>query len=224
MFKLIISLALLFLSGSLIAQMSKSDSAIVAINLHKDSSLKAMMHTDSLKIEKEYADKLKEEKLKAIAVYPFLDAGPFSGVIPVKDPTEIPDPALDYKLLFELTANNPDSSIAEINYGLTEAARIINLHVASGIPIKKIIPVLVVHAGALNAFTNDTYYKSKYKIENPNKKIIDELFKAGVKIIACGQALAFFEISRESLLPPVKVTLSAKTALSYYRLKGFVPM
>ena len=113
-----------------------------------------MFKADSIKIEKEFTDKAKWEKIQSKAIYPLLKGTKNSGVIPVKDPTEIPDPNIDYKILFELTCNNPDSTAKEINYGLDEIARVINLHVASGIPIKKIIPVIVVHAAALNAIKN----------------------------------------------------------------------
>lgn len=127
-------------------------------------------------------------------------------------------------MLFELTANNPDSVIKEINYGLAEVSRVINLHVASGIPVKKIFPVIVIHAGALNAITTDTFYKEHYKMANPNLKTIGELEKLGTKFIACGQAMAFFNIKKEDLLPSVKVSLTAQTVLTTYQLKGYVWM
>ena len=149
-------------------------------------------------------------------------AGEFSGVIPVKNPTEIPDATIDYKLLFELTSNNPDSLIKEINSGLTEVARKINLHVASGIPLKKIFPVVLVHAAALNAITTNKYYKEHYKLDNPNLKVINDLVKLGAKFIACGQAMAFFNITADDLLPLVIILLTAQTVLSSYQLKGFV--
>jgi hypothetical protein len=117
------------------AQPSRSDSLRKA----KDSTLQAVIHADSIKIEKEFSDKEKMEKMKGILEYPLLKAGDFSGVIPVKDPTEIPDPGIEYRLLFELTTNNPDSIAKDINSGLAEIVRVINLHVASGIPVKKII-------------------------------------------------------------------------------------
>ena len=105
------------------------------------------------------------EKMKGILEYPLLKAGDFSGVIPVKDPTEIPDPNIEYKLLFELVTNNPDSIAKDINTGLAEIVRVINLHIASGIPLKKIIPVIVVHAGALYAINNNAAYQKKYKLD-----------------------------------------------------------
>lgn len=190
----------------------------------KDSTLRAIIHADSVKVDKEFKDKAKWEKLKLIARYPVINAGEYSGIIPVKDPTEIPDPNQDYKLLFELTTNNPDSLMKEANAGLIEVARVINLHVASGISVKKIFPVIIIHAGALNAIATDTFYKKHFKMANPNLKLIGELEKLGTKIIACGQAMAFFDIKKEDLLPEIKVSLTAQTVLTNYQLKGYVWM
>jgi intracellular sulfur oxidation DsrE/DsrF family protein len=192
------------------------------LDAQKDSSLRALIHADSLKIEKQFAEMDRWEKIKKIAVFPVLSAGLFSGVIPVTDPTEIPDPKMEYKLLFELTSANPDSVSKELNYGLVEVARRINLHVASGIPINKIIPVIVVHAGALHAISTNEHYKEKYKLDNPNLKLISDLKNLGARFIACGQAMAFHNIKKEDLLPDVKVSLTAQTVLSSYQLKGFV--
>ncbi len=188
----------------------------------KDSSLKAAFSADSLKIEKEFAEMAHWEKLKSIAIFPVFNAGLWSGVLPVKDPTEVPDPKLDYKLMFELTSNNPDSTIKEINNGLVEVARIINLHVAAGVPANKITPVIVVHAGALNAICNNDYYKKRFKVDNPNLGLFAELNKFGARFIACGQAMHMLQIEKDNLMPEVKVSLTAKTAISSYQLKGFV--
>ncbi|MEP7164417.1 MAG: DsrE family protein [Ferruginibacter sp.] len=199
----------------------KKDSTFNALKVQRDSSFHASMHSDSVRVNKEFAEKEKWEKVKGLAVYPVFNAGDMSGVIPVKDPTEIPDPKMEYKLLFELVRNNPDSVAKDINYGLTEIARVINLHVASGIPLKKILPVIVVHAEALKAITTNVYYKEHYKLDNPNLKIFNDLRNMGAKFIACGQAMTFFEVKKEDLLPDVKVSLTAQTVLSSYQLKGY---
>ena len=196
---------------------------IDSLHKAKDSTLRAAMHEDSVKIEKQFSEAEKMEKLLTIVEYPLMKAGKFSGVVPVKDPTEIPDPNIDYKLLFELTTNNPDSIAKDINSGLMEIVRVINLHVASGIPIKKIIPVIVVHGSALTAISNNEAYQKKYKLDNPNIKVMEELEKkTGAKFIACGQAMAFFEVKKEDLLPEVKISVTAQTVLSHYQLKGYV--
>lgn len=192
------------------------------LKIRKDSILRAMIHADSVKIEKQYAERERWDKIKASSIFPVFAAGEFSGVVPVKDVNEIPDPKMEYKLLFELTASNPDSVAGEINIGLVEVARIINLHVASGIPLNKIIPVIVIHGGALNAFCSNTHYKEKYKTDNPNLKLIGELKNTGTKFIACGQAMALRNVNKEDLLPDIKISLTAKTVLSGYQLKGYV--
>lgn len=200
----------------------QKDSTLNALKMQRDSTFHASAHADSVRIDKQFAEKEKWEKIKGLAINPVLKAGDMSGVIPVKDPAEIPDPKIDYKLLFELTVNNPDSLAKDINTGLAEISRIINLHVASGIPLQKIFPVIVVHAAALKAISTNKYYQSQYKLDNPNLKLITELEKIGAKFIGCGQAMAFFDVKKEDLLPEVKVSLTAQTVLSSYQLKGYV--
>ncbi len=180
------------------------------------------LNKDSLNHQKMIEDSLKMEKLLAKEVYPVLKGSKWSGVIPVANPMEVPDKNIDYKLLFELTYNNPDSLAKEINGGLDEIARIINLHVASGIPVKKIIPVILVHGAALDAILNNESYNKKHKINNPNIKLLSDMENLGAKLIACGQAMAFFDFKKEDMLPEVKISLTAKTVLSAYQLKNYV--
>lgn len=189
----------------------------------KDSTLRALMHQDSMKVESQFSEQEMMAKLFSKAEYPLIKGSPMSGVMPVKDPDEIPDTNMDYKLLFELTYDNPDSLAKEINGGLAEIGRVINLHVASGIPIKRIFPVIVVHGMALNAISNNKTYQSKFHCDNPSLALISSLEKlAGAKFMACGQAMALFGFTKDDLLPEVKVSLTAQTVLSSYQLKGYV--
>lgn len=212
----------ILLSSAAYCQGKNSDSTVRKLTIQKDSAIRSAFLSDSSKIEKDYEEKFKMARLKGIAMYPALNGGDMSGVIPVKDITEIPDPNLTYKLLIELTQNNPDSLVKDINQGLAEVARIINLHVASGIPLKNIIPVIVIHGPALNAIITNKAYQEKYKMDNPNLPLVNDLEKMGTKIIACGQAMEFFDVKKEALLPSVKVSLTAQTVISGYQLKGFV--
>ncbi len=187
-----------------------------------DSIAHAKHQADSTKAAKQLADSLKMEKLFAISTYPYVKGTKWSGVIPVDNPTEIPDPNKDYKLLFELTEKNPDSLAKEINSGLDEVARLLNLHIASGIPAKRIIPVVVIHGPALRAIWVNERYKKKYAVDNPNVKLVQDLQNVGTKFIACGQAMAYNELKPQDLLPNVKVSLTAQTVLSNYQLQGYV--
>ncbi|WP_228235724.1 DsrE family protein [Allomuricauda sp. M10] len=188
----------------------------------KDSIAMAAAKADSIKMEKAIKKRMEMfAKVAEIAIFPVIEAGTFSGVVPVEGVTEIPNPNLDYKLLFELVEFD-DEDPSKVDASLTEVARIINLHVASGIPVEKIFPVLVVHAGSLNAFTTNTFYNEKFKMDNPNLKLIGELEDLGAKFISCGQAMFFFEVDKEALLPMFKVSLTAQTVMSSYQMQGYV--
>ena len=213
---------LLFASITFLFASSQTMNVDSLRNAKRDSILRATIHADSVKIEKEFAKKEKEDKLDAKAIYPLLKGSKNSGIIPVNNPSEIPDPNIDYKILFELTGNNPDSAAKEINFGLDEIARVINLHIASGVPAKRIIPVIVVHAGALHALKNNEAYQKKYKMDNPSIKLIDDLKKIGATFIVCGQAMEFLEVKKEEFLPEIKISLTAQTVLTHYQLKGYV--
>jgi len=203
------------------AQSNDFDDTLTKIAQEKDSTLTAMFRADSIKVDNQFKRKLMIAEFKDVATYPVIDAGTFSGVVPVEDITEIPDPNLEYKLLFELVNFDSDTP-SKLDASIVEVARIINLHVASGIPLENISPVIVVHAGSLNAFTTNEFYNGKFKMDNPNMKLIGELEKLGAKFISCAQAMFFFEVDKEALLPMFKVSLTAQTILSSYQMKGYV--
>jgi intracellular sulfur oxidation DsrE/DsrF family protein len=210
------------LDSTLTALKKEKDSTVLATRKAKDSIYTAGLHSDSVRIDKDFAERVRWAKIKGTAIFPAVKGNEFSGVIPVKDPTFIPDPKVEYKILVELYEGNPDSLAKEINMGLNEVARKINLHVASGVPLKKIHVVVVSHGPILNALTTNEYYKEHFKVDNPNLKLIKDLTALGVKFIACGQAMAFMDLKKEALLPVVQVSVTAQTALSYYQLIGYM--
>jgi len=198
-----VSFILLFLALSFltVAQSSKKDS--VAESPKKDSS--------------------RIGKLFAAATYPLIKNSKWSGVLPVNDIEDKPDPAMIYKLLVEVTSWSDDSaSKKEINSGLAEAGRLINLHIAAGIPKQNIQAAIIVHGAALNVFLNKEAYQKKFRTDNPNLDILKQFSALGIKLIACGQALAFYNFDKKDMIPEIKTSLSAKVTLSTYQLKGYV--
>ncbi|MEO7119740.1 MAG: DsrE family protein [Ginsengibacter sp.] len=167
-------------------------------------------------------DSLKWAKLESLAYFPLIKAGTFSGVLPVEGVDEIPSPKRQYKLLFEFTLNFKDTSHEKLNPGLVEIARVLNLHVASGIPISHIHPVIIVHGPSLFSIRNNDVFQAKFKKDNPNSKLIEDLMKNGARFIACGQAMNFLDVKKSDLYPGVKVSLTAQTALSNYVGQGYV--
>lgn len=174
-------------------------------------------------LTKAQKDSIKMADLLAKAYYPLIKSSKWSGVLPVSNVTEKPDLTMQYKLLMEEVLPIKDSAAAkEISEGLAEVGRIINLHIASGIPKNKIDVVVVVHGPALYALYTNEVYKKKWGINNPNIVLINELMKNGVKFIACGQAMNFFDVKQEEMVPNIKISLTAQTVLSNYQLKGYV--
>ena len=158
--------------------------------------------------------------------FPAIKSVKWAGVVPVQGIDEVPDPKMQYKLLFELTGfayKGQDSTAKkEFNAGLGSVARELNLHEANGIPGKNIDAVVVVHAGALYSLLTNEKYKKKYGLDNPNIPLIKELQDYGVKIIVCGQAMTFLRLEKEDLVPGIKQALNAQTVISSYQLKNFV--
>jgi len=152
---------------------------------------------------------------------------PWAMVVVVDGIDELPDPKLDYNMVFDFTAiptvgeDKGKMDSTEVNWGLTDIGRIYNLHVAAGIPKEKIHFVVAVHAFAARSFLKNDEYKKRFKIDNPNIGIIEELDKVGVRFLLCGQSLNWMGDKKEMLLPQAKVSLTAQTTLSSYQLKGY---
>ncbi|PSR55955.1 hypothetical protein AHMF7605_21845 [Adhaeribacter arboris] len=157
------------------------------------------------------------------AIYPLIKSSKYSGVVPVEKVNEKPDANLKYKLLMDVSTGIKDNLAAkEINDGLAEVARAINTHIAAGVPKNNLEVVVVVHGGALKSFYTNALYKEKYQTDNPNTVLFQELQAIGVKFTACGQSMAFQNITPEQLMPWLKTALSAQIPISTYQLKGYV--
>lgn len=168
-------------------------------------------------------DSLLMAKMLQKAEYPLIKGARMGGVIPVSNPDEQPDPSLKYNLLMNFVqgATNATKS-KEINGALAEVARIINLHIAAGVPKDNLNVVVIAHGPALFSLLNNEAYQKKFKRDNPNAALVKELQEAGVKFTSCGQAMQFLEVEKESMLPGIRVGYSAKTVISTYCSKGYL--
>ena len=168
-------------------------------------------------------DSLRMVKMMSSAVYPLIKEAPMGGVVPITNPDELPDPKMKYKLLMNFTQPATTPAKAKvINGALAEVARIINLHIAAGVPQKNLEIMLVAHGSGLFSLLDDEHYQKKFKINNPNSKLVKELMDAGVKFSSCGQAMKFLDIEKETLIPGIRLAYSAKTLTSTYLSKGFI--
>ncbi|MBY0535508.1 MAG: DsrE family protein [Chitinophagaceae bacterium] len=164
------------------------------------------------------------QKRASELIFPVIKGSVASGVFPISNPKSKIDSNMDYKLLFDFTVGiNAQYQNGMINEGLDEIGRMINLHRAAGVSAKHLKVVIVTHSAAVLSLLNDAAYQAKFKINNPNADIIKQLQSIGATIVACGQTMQFRDIKEEQLIDGVQKAFSARTALSTYLSKGYVP-
>ncbi len=137
----------------------------------------------------------------------------------VTDPDIKTEKNEEFKVVFDIkdAADDP----AKINRLLETVARFLNMHVAAGVALQNLKPVMVVHGGAAFGLLKNKFYKKKYGVNNPNLDLLDKLHTAGVPIILCGQTAGALDISVEKRWERSKVALSAMTALIQYQNQGY---
>jgi intracellular sulfur oxidation DsrE/DsrF family protein len=163
------------------------------------------------------------KKMESKMIFPFIKGSPLCGVIPIDQITNKPNPNKEVKLIFDFTkASTPGKQAESINAGLEEIARVMNLHVAAGVPKEKLKTIIVFHSGAIFSAMNDSYYLDNYKASNPNADILSQLKSAKTEMIICGQSLALREIAQSNLFDYIQVAFSAKTTLTKYIQEGYV--
>jgi intracellular sulfur oxidation DsrE/DsrF family protein len=155
-----------------------------------------------------------------IRIYPLIKN--FGGIFDIPYAQEKPDPTMEYNIVIEVerAIDYADS----INWALNNVARLLNIHVMGGVKPEKLHVVLAIHGGAAYSIMNNDAYRAKYKVDNPNTALLDELEKAGVKIFVCGQSLIARKIDRMKLVPQVKIASSMLTTLTTYQLKGYAAL
>lgn len=141
------------------------------------------------------------------------------GIYEVPYAVERPDPNLIYNIVIEVErqSDKPDT----INWSLNNVARLLNLHSVGGVPMKNMNVVLAIHGGATFTTMSNEAYRAKYKVDNPNLKLYEELNAAGVKMFVCGQSLINRHVDRNRLVPEVKISVSMLTTLTTYELQGY---
>lgn len=153
-------------------------------------------------------------------------AGPRAPVVPeygktfpIEHPAVGADPALDYKVVLDVTKSGADGAPPP---GLLTAARLANLLAQSGVPASHRHLFVIVHGAATPAVLNEAGFKARGETVNPRAALlIAELTRAGVAVHVCGQALGKAKIRKREVLPDVQVDLSAAVTIPTLEMQGY---
>ena len=128
------------------------------------------------------------------------------------------DPDMTYKIVVDISRGGKESAL---NWGLNNAARMINLHAVAGVKPENLEVVLVIHGGTTKTLLKPSPFKAKFKNDNPNIELIEELLSKDVQIMVCGQSLRSRGYEENDLIEGVEVSVSALTAISMFEIKGY---
>jgi intracellular sulfur oxidation DsrE/DsrF family protein len=104
---------------------------------------------------------------------------------------------------------------------LDNAGSELNAIAASGFPLSNAQFAIVFHGDAVSGILSDEHYKEKFGVANPNLPVLEQMEKAGVELVVCGQFLAAEHIDPHTLSPRVKVGSDALLALMDFQEKGY---
>jgi intracellular sulfur oxidation DsrE/DsrF family protein len=131
----------------------------------------------------------------------------------------ITDKDLVYKVIFDVH-NSPDDP-KELNAQINTIARFINMHVRAGVHPDQLKVAAVFHNKASHDILQSSFYHDKYKTDNPNETLIKALQEVNVELFFCGQSSRAREVTKDQIIPGVKVALSAMTVLIDYTARGY---
>jgi intracellular sulfur oxidation DsrE/DsrF family protein len=138
---------------------------------------------------------------------------------PVPNPTLATPVDHIYKIAWDMkvASAKPDS----VNSALDVPARFLNQSAALGMPRANVQIAIVVHGTAGEELLSNAEYRARKGVDNPNIALLEELSKAGVQIILCGQTMGSRKMARDQILPFVKISPSAVWAHAVLQKQGF---
>ncbi|MEM7110155.1 MAG: DsrE family protein [Bacteroidota bacterium] len=143
----------------------------------------------------------------------------YGGIYEIPDATVVADREMEYKIVVDVVTGAENSD--EVAWGLNNVARMLNLHAVSGADMDRITVVLAIHGSATYAVMDNSFFKKRFDVDNPNLPLIRELKEAGVKLTVCGQSLISRDVPVKSVTEEVEIAKSMLTTVTTHQLKGY---
>lgn len=144
------------------------------------------------------------------------------GYVAISNVAVPPDKKRVYRAIYDATraARDPSQLIPALNMAGSE----LNAFAATGVPMANARFVVVFHGAAINAIFDESHYKTKFGVSNPNLKVLSELRHAGVEIYVCGQNLVAENIDPKTISKDVTIASDALIVLMAYQNDGYALM
>lgn len=142
----------------------------------------------------------------------------FGGIYEIPGSVQ-PDSDLDYKIVIDL--KTLQSKKDQLNLGLNNVARMMNLHGLGGVVEESMRIVVAVHGGATETILTNERYRQKNGKDNPNLELISALIDSGAELYVCGQSLLARGYELNEVNPEVEVGLSMLTIVTEHMHKGY---
>jgi len=138
----------------------------------------------------------------------------------VEAPTFTAPSRLEMKAVFEIDAGGGDT--LNVNPQLVTMARFFNIHARNGVAEQQLKAAAVFHSAGWTALLSDSSFAARFGGKpNPSRKLVQELLQHGAVLVLCGQTAGARNVSRADLLPGVKVSTSAMTAMLVLQNEGY---
>jgi intracellular sulfur oxidation DsrE/DsrF family protein len=138
----------------------------------------------------------------------------------VQEPTFATPARGDLKALFEINVGGGDT--VKVNEQLVTMARFFNIHARNGVTESRLKAAAVIHGSGWTALLSDSAFAARFGGKpNPSRKLVEELLQHGAQLVLCGQTAGARNVRRDELLPGVKVSVSAMTAMIALQNDGY---
>ena len=137
----------------------------------------------------------------------------------VRFPDAAQQPRSGSKLLIDITkGGEPD----KVNPALDKVARFLNIYASAGKQPARAEFAVVFHGSATLAILNSKAYEAEFGTNgNPNKELVMQLHKAGVRMYVCGQSLTEKEKQTTDVIEYVDTAVSALTTCVNLQSDGY---
>ena len=144
-------------------------------------------------------------------------------MVDIPDAHEMPDPSLDYKIVFDM--QTVGATAGDISPGLKMIGTLINTYEKHGVAPDHLHLQAVFHGETILLVVDDATYKARTGFaHNPNAELLEQLSKAGLKLVVCGQSAMQRHYDFKSILPLAQINLSASVTFINLAARGYTRM